>query len=53
VNLPKIRKNPPLTCPTCNGDRRVVVTTWVMGKGKRTVGRKCPMCKGKGSLPTR
>ncbi len=47
------KKNPPLTCPTCLGDRRVVVTTWVLGKGNRTIGRTCHTCKGKGTLPTR
>ncbi|GAA3180645.1 hypothetical protein [Nonomuraea roseoviolacea] len=47
------RKNPPLPCPTCSGDGRVIVSDWALGKGKRLVGRKCHVCNGKGTLPTR
>lgn len=48
-----LRKTPPMTCPTCYGQGRTAVTQWVMGKGKRTVGRRCETCKGKGTLPSR
>lgn len=46
------RKNPPMACPRCYGAKRVQMKRFSSGKS-RTVGIKCPTCKGRGTLPKR
>lgn len=54
MRIPGVGTNPPpLTCPMCAGAGRIVVSTAVVGKGWRTSGKRCRVCKGHGTLPKR
>lgn len=43
---------PSTTCPTCCGARSIVMNSFGFG-GKKLVARKCPGCRGKGTLKRR
>lgn len=54
MKLPTVlTPNKRMVCPTCSGERRVVVRKFVVGKGTVLAGRKCPSCNGRGTLPRR
>lgn len=40
---------PSITCPRCQGAKQVVVLS--LTGGKHLASRKCPDCKGRGTLP--
>lgn len=42
----------PVTCPTCFGAKKIVMTSFGFG-GKKLVSRKCSSCNGKGTLKRR
>jgi DnaJ-class molecular chaperone len=44
--------NPPVTCPTCRGAKKIVMNSFGSG-GRKLVARKCPGCNGKGKLKRR
>lgn len=41
-----------LTCPTCVGAGQIVMKSFGFG-GKKLVQRRCPGCRGKGTLKRR